>query len=94
MKILLEVGPPMYLGFLIHVFLYFFILWSNLGKRPIAGREDSLASYSTFEPVSSSSYTSCVSSQVSLEHEGEDLQVLHESVAAAPSPPVQQQGDV
>ena len=66
MKILLEVGPPMYLGFLIHVFLHFFILWSNLGKRPIAGREDSLASFSTFERASS------IATYVSLEHEGED----------------------
>ena len=80
----------MYLGFLIHVFLHFFILWSNLGKRQ-AGLE---YSYSTIESVSISRYTSCVSSQVSLEHKGEDLEVLHESVAAAPSPPVQQQGDV
>ena len=56
----------MYLGFLIHVFLPFFILWSNLGKRPIAGREDSLASFSTFERASS------IATYVSLEHEGED----------------------
>lgn len=55
----------MYLGFLIHVFLHFFILWSNLGKRPIAGLEDSLASYSTVEIVSTIS---------SYEHEGEDLE--------------------
>ena len=57
----------MYLGFLIHVFLHFFILWSNLGKRPIAGREDSLASYSTFQRISS------IATYVSLEHEGEEF---------------------
>ena len=56
----------MYLGFLIHVFLHFFILWSNLGKRPIAGLDDSLASYSTFERASS------IATYVSLEDEGED----------------------
>ena len=58
----------MYLGFLMHVFLHFFILWSNDGKRQ-AGLE---YSYSTIESISISHYTSCVSSQVSLEHKGED----------------------
>ena len=87
MKILLEVEPP---NVSTKVFLHFFILWSNLGKRQ-TGLE---YSYSTIESVSISRYTSCVSSQVSLGHKGEDFELLHESVAAAPSPPVQQQGDV
>ena len=33
MKILFEAGPPMYLGFLIHVFLHFVIIDSEIVKR-------------------------------------------------------------
>ena len=33
MKILFEAGPPMYLGFLIHVSLHFVIILTNIDKR-------------------------------------------------------------
>jgi len=33
MKILFEAGPPMYLGFLIHVFLHFVIIDSEIVKQ-------------------------------------------------------------
>jgi len=32
MKILFEAGPPMYLGFLIHVSLHFIIILTNIAK--------------------------------------------------------------
>lgn len=38
LKILLEVGPPMYLGFLIHVFLHFVIIETKIGKQRTRGR--------------------------------------------------------
>ncbi|XP_015755156.1 PREDICTED: uncharacterized protein LOC107334699 isoform X2 [Acropora digitifera] len=48
-KILLEAGLPMYLGFLIHVFLHFFIIETKLGKIPRCLRRnrgrDSYAEY-------------------------------------------------
>ncbi|KAK2559707.1 hypothetical protein P5673_017797 [Acropora cervicornis] len=39
-KILLEAGLPMYLGFLIHVFLHFFIIETKLGKIPRCQRRN------------------------------------------------------
>ena len=33
MKILIEAGPPMYLGFLIHMFLHFVIIETEMVKQ-------------------------------------------------------------
>ena len=33
MKILIEAGPPMYLGFLIHMFLHFVIIQTEMVKQ-------------------------------------------------------------
>ena len=44
MKILFEAGPPMYLGFLIHVALHFVIILTNIKKRAPDGDGDSLNS--------------------------------------------------
>ena len=41
MKILFEAGPPMYLGFLIHVFLHFVIIDSEIVKQSGARVRDS-----------------------------------------------------
>ena len=41
MKILFEAGPPMYLGFLIHVSLHFVIILTNIDKRTPNGDGDS-----------------------------------------------------
>jgi len=34
LDILFDAGPPMYLGFLIHVFLHFVIIQTKIGKQP------------------------------------------------------------
>ena len=57
MKILLDAGPPMYLGFLIHVCLYFVIIITKIGTRPHA--QDNL------ETLSNSSYRTARSSTIS-----------------------------
>ena len=44
MKILFEAGPPMYLGFLIHVSLHFVIILTNMKIRAPDGDGDSLNS--------------------------------------------------
>ena len=41
MKILFEAGPPMYLGFLIHVPLHFVIILKNIAKLAPNGDGDS-----------------------------------------------------
>jgi len=41
LNILLEVGPPMYLGFLIHVFLHFVIVQTKIGIRALADTDNS-----------------------------------------------------
>ena len=35
MKILFEAGPPMYLGFLIHVSLHFVVILTNIAKGDV-----------------------------------------------------------
>ena len=40
MKILLEAGPPMYLGFLIHLVLHFIIIQSRIRRRRQANDGD------------------------------------------------------
>ena len=55
MKILLEAGSPMYLGFLIHVCLHFLIIQVSIGKRVPDGDPSS----------SNSSYRSTRSSTIS-----------------------------
>ena len=41
MKILIEAGPPMYLGFLIHMFLHFVIIETEIVKQSGARVRDS-----------------------------------------------------
>ena len=41
MKILFEAGTPMYLGFLIHVFLHFVIILTNIAQFAPNGDGDS-----------------------------------------------------
>ena len=36
LNILFDAGPPMYLGFLIHVFLHFVIIQTKIGQQPRA----------------------------------------------------------
>lgn len=43
MKILIEAGPPMYLGFLIHMFLHFVIIETEVVKQSGSRARDSTA---------------------------------------------------
>lgn len=51
MNILLEVGPPMYLGFLIHVLLHFVIIQTKIGRRAL---NETASEYSSFATISES----------------------------------------
>ena len=52
LNILLEVGPPMYLGFLIHVFLHFVIIQTKIGRQLLAELEDGYSSFGTVSTIS------------------------------------------
>lgn len=41
LNILFRVGPPMYLGFLIHVILHLVVIHSEIAKQPRDRRNDS-----------------------------------------------------
>ena len=50
LRILFEVGPPMYLGFLIHMFLYFVIIETEIIKRSGARvRNHAVGSYGALD---------------------------------------------
>ena len=52
LNILLEVGPPMYLGFLIHVFLHFVIIQTKIGRQLLAELENGYSSFGTVSTIS------------------------------------------
>lgn len=71
LKILLEVGPPMYLGFLIHVFLHFVIIQTKIGKRPLPETDfeplySSYGTYGSRAPSPESSDTEYVDAEAGL----------------------------
>ena len=49
MKILIEAGSPIYLGFLIHVCLHFLIIQVSIGKRVPDGDLSSLTTSEYFD---------------------------------------------
>ena len=55
LQILLEVGPPMYLGFLIHVCLHFVIIETKIGIRALPDT-DSESDYTTARSSTISEY--------------------------------------
>lgn len=48
LDILFDAGPPMYLGFLIHVCLHFVIIQAKLAKQSGDGRARNNATYSNY----------------------------------------------
>ena len=57
LDILFDAGPPMYLGFLIHVFLHFVIIQAKLAKQSGDGRSINNATYSNYGAIRNNAYS-------------------------------------